>query len=136
MPYNIPKTVSKIYIHTGNVLNANELTQKAGQNATEEVRCLYLYDTTFYIIHNSLSSIQFQVVECLTNCLSKCPSPFALNEKTIHLKCDECYNSDNEEEYLALRTSVKIFLATNKADVLEDSLKNRKIKFHYITIVI
>ena len=37
MPYNIPKTVSKIYIHTGNVLNANELTQKAGQNATEEV---------------------------------------------------------------------------------------------------
>jgi len=47
-----------------------------------------------------------------------------LNEKTIHLKCDECYNSDNEEEYLALRTSVKIFLATNKADVLEDSLKN------------
>lgn len=37
MPYDIPKTVSKIYIHTGNVLNANELTQKAGQNATEEV---------------------------------------------------------------------------------------------------
>lgn len=43
MPYDIPKTVSKIYIHTGNVLNANELTQKAGQNATEEVRhfCIY-----------------------------------------------------------------------------------------------
>lgn len=37
MPYDIPKTVSKMYIHTGNVLNANELTQKAGQNATEEV---------------------------------------------------------------------------------------------------
>jgi len=37
MPYDIPKTVSKIYIHTGNVLNANELTQKAGQNATQEV---------------------------------------------------------------------------------------------------
>lgn len=134
MPYDIPKTVSKIYIHTGNVLNANELTQKAGQNATEEVRyhvCIYM---KFYIIYNSLSLMQFQVVECLTNCLSKCPSPFALNEKTIHLKCDECYNSDNEEEYLALRTSVKIFLATNKADVLEDSLKNRKIQFHYILL--
>lgn len=43
MPYNIPKTVSKIYIHTGNVLNTNELTQKAGQNATEEVRHFIKY---------------------------------------------------------------------------------------------
>lgn len=41
MPYDIPKTVSKIYIHTGNVLNANELTQKAGQNATEEVKFVF-----------------------------------------------------------------------------------------------
>lgn len=40
MPYNIPKSVSKIYIYTGNVLNSNELTQKAGQNATEEVSTL------------------------------------------------------------------------------------------------
>ncbi|XP_022168738.1 glutamate--cysteine ligase regulatory subunit [Myzus persicae] len=99
MPYDIPKTVSKIYIHTGNVLNANELTQKAGQNATEEV------------------------VECLSICLSKYPSPFALNEKNVHLKCDECYNNDNEED-LALKTSVKVFLTTNEVDVLEDSLKN------------
>lgn len=46
MPYNIPKSVSKIYIYTGNVLNSNELTQKAGQNATEEVSTLkfiYIY---------------------------------------------------------------------------------------------
>lgn len=49
MPYDIPKTVSKIYIHTGNVLNANELTQKAGQNATEEVRLLF-YTYLYYEI--------------------------------------------------------------------------------------
>lgn len=62
MPYDTPIAVSKIYIHTGNVLNANELIQKAGQNATEEVtiftfilRCLYGY----YIIFNSLASTWF-----------------------------------------------------------------------------
>lgn len=63
-------------------------------------------------------------------CLSKCLSPFAVNEKTIHLKCDECYNNDDEEEYLALKTSVKIFLTTNEVDVLEDSLKNRMTPIH------
>lgn len=71
--------------------------------------------------------MRFQVVECLNMCLSKCPSPFALNEKTIHFKCDECFNNDDEEEYLALRTSVKIFLTTNEVEILEDSLKTRKL---------
>jgi len=47
MPYDIPKTVSKIYVHTGNVLNANELTQKAGKNATEEVTII----TKFILIY-------------------------------------------------------------------------------------
>ncbi|VVC45879.1 NADP-dependent oxidoreductase domain [Cinara cedri] len=99
MSYDIPKTVTKIYFHTGNVMNAKELTQKAGQNATQEV------------------------IECLNIYLSKCPSPFALNEKIIHLKCDEFYNNDNEKEHKALRTSVKIFLTSKAVDVLKDSLK-------------
>lgn len=53
MPYDIPKNVSKIYIHTGNVLNANELTQKAGQNATEEVTIIIKFVFRFlnYIIY-------------------------------------------------------------------------------------
>lgn len=63
------------------------------------------------------------MVECLNICLSKCQQPFAPNEKYIHLKCDQCDNNDNEEEYLALRTGVKIFLTTNEAEILEDSLK-------------
>lgn len=74
-------------------------------------------------------------MECLNICLSKYPSPFALNEKTIHLKCDECYRNDNEDEYLALRTSVKIFLTVNDVDVLEDSLINRKIVVHFISFI-
>lgn len=65
-------------------------------------------------------------------CLSKCLSSFSLNEKTIHLKCDECYNNVNEEEYLALKTSVKIFLTTNEVDVLEESLNNRMIPINFI----
>ncbi|XP_050440857.1 glutamate--cysteine ligase regulatory subunit [Adelges cooleyi] len=100
MSYSIPKSISKMYIHTGNVLNTNDLVQKAGQNSTEEI------------------------IECLNTCLAKCPLPFTINEKSIHLKCDECYNNNIEEENVALRTSVKIFLTTNEVQVLEDSLKN------------
>jgi len=73
---------------------------------------------------------RFQVVECLNMCLTKCPSPFAPNEKTIHLKCEECCYNDCEEESLALRTSVKIFLTTNDVEILEDSLNNRKTTIH------
>lgn len=52
MPYDIPKNVSKIYIHTGNVLNANELTQKAGQNATEEVTIIeFVYRYKNWILY-------------------------------------------------------------------------------------
>lgn len=60
--------------------------------------------------------------------MNMCLSPFALNEKTVHLKCEERYRNDCDEDQslLALRTSVKIFLTTNNVDVLEDSLKNRK----------
>jgi len=53
MPYDIPKTVSKIYIHTGNVLNANELTQKAGQNATEEVTIIISF--VFGLLNNYIT---------------------------------------------------------------------------------
>lgn len=59
MPYDIPKTVSKIYIHTGNVLNANELTQKAGQNATQEVRIItkFVFRYLNYIAYNLISCL-------------------------------------------------------------------------------
>jgi len=59
MPYDIPKTVSKIYIHTGNVLNANELTQKAGQNATEEVTIIIEFVFRF------LKNITCYLTRCL-----------------------------------------------------------------------
>jgi len=59
MPYDIPKTVSKIYIHTGNVLNANELTQKAGQNATEEVTIIIKF------VFGILNYITYYLTRCI-----------------------------------------------------------------------
>lgn len=42
MVNNIPTNVSKIYIHTGNILNLNEVKKNAGQNSSEEVRFLII----------------------------------------------------------------------------------------------
>jgi len=65
--------------------------------------------------------------------LSKCTSPFALNEKTVHLKCEEYYKkNDCIEESSTLRTNVKIFLTTNGVEILKDSLKNRKMTINFI----
>ncbi|XP_050541355.1 glutamate--cysteine ligase regulatory subunit [Daktulosphaira vitifoliae] len=105
--FSLPKSISKMYIHTGNVLNANDLTQKAGQNSTEEI------------------------VECLNTCLSNRPSPYSMNEKSFHLKCEECYNNNIEEEHEALRTGVKIFLTSNEVNHLEDALKNLFQELNY-----
>lgn len=38
MVNNIPTNVSKIYIHTGNILNLNEVKKNAGQNSSEELQ--------------------------------------------------------------------------------------------------
>lgn len=35
---NIPEHVDKICVHTGNILNLNEVKKNAGQNSSEEVR--------------------------------------------------------------------------------------------------
>lgn len=43
---SIPNSVSKIYVHTGNILNLNEIKKLAGQNQTDEVR---FFLNTFYI---------------------------------------------------------------------------------------
>lgn len=35
---NIPEHVDKICVHTGNILNLNEVKKNAGQNSSEEVK--------------------------------------------------------------------------------------------------
>lgn len=40
---NIPDHVKTICVHTGNILNLNEVKKNAGQNSSEEVRSLLIH---------------------------------------------------------------------------------------------
>lgn len=40
---NIPENVNKIFVHTGNILNLNEVKKNAGQNSSEEVSHISMF---------------------------------------------------------------------------------------------
>lgn len=47
---NIPKHVDKICVHTGNILNLNEVKKNAGQNSSEEVRLNKILRQSYLIL--------------------------------------------------------------------------------------
>ncbi|XP_075227632.1 glutamate-cysteine ligase modifier subunit [Lycorma delicatula] len=96
----LSQSVKKVCVHTGNVLNINELKKKPGQNPSEEL------------------------VESLKITLSDwTPPKLNCTKLEIHSKHEESKTSGPEEKD-ELKISVKIFVTSGKAAALKEALEN------------
>ncbi|XP_067000618.2 glutamate--cysteine ligase regulatory subunit [Anabrus simplex] len=100
MLQNLPASVKKICIHTGNILSLNEVKKKAGQNPTDEL------------------------IESLKITLKNW-QPATLNEgETIQVYRieDDFASKMDSEDRKGLKISVKIFISTLKKEALHEAL--------------
>ncbi|XP_054274924.1 glutamate--cysteine ligase regulatory subunit [Macrosteles quadrilineatus] len=101
MMVNIPESVSKVCVHTGNILNLNEVKKNAGQNSSEEL------------------------VESLKIALKDWKPPSDVIGPDLEVKInDETVKVSNPPgvDSKELRTSVKVFITSDKQEALQEAI--------------
>lgn len=107
---SIPNSINKIYVHTGNILNLNEIKKLAGQNQTDE-----LVESLRITLSNWQSNQDPQAAE------------FKTGSTTIQVTRSEdknCNHATEEFDREELKVSVKVFVSASKKEVLQESLEN------------
>ncbi|XP_046682533.1 glutamate--cysteine ligase regulatory subunit isoform X2 [Homalodisca vitripennis] len=95
---NIPENINKICVHTGNILNLNEVKKNAGQNSSEEL------------------------VESLKIALKGWSPPAENNGTCLEVRSNDETIKVSGVERSELRTSAKVFITSDKKEALQEAI--------------
>ncbi|CAB3359287.1 Hypothetical predicted protein [Cloeon dipterum] len=110
MAPNFSKEAKHLIIHTGNILNLNELKRKVGQNLSEEVRPIIIPHRRFFVL-TGFASMYSQIVESIKitlNGWSSSNNNVAGDSNVVIGGQERLLNA--EEERKDLKISLKMFL--------------------------